>query len=143
MLCPFLSRIRGDTQEEGGRNPRKYPLQLRQPIVKLKTQVEEKEFMIFKEVEMSKQVFRMLCVISVLALVLSGCAAKKTSTPTTAAAAPQTQATTAPQPAAAGKWCSGVNITFFPGGPAGGVFAVNVYNGAVQAEADLGPKVNY
>ena len=28
-----------------------------------------------------------------------------------------------------------------PWGPAGGVFAVNVYNGAVQAQADLGLKV--
>ncbi len=43
----------------------------------------------------------------------------------------------------ADKWCSGVNIVFFPGGPAGGVFAVNVYNGAVQAAADLGPNVEY
>jgi simple sugar transport system substrate-binding protein len=41
------------------------------------------------------------------------------------------------------KWCSGVNIVFFPGGPAGGVFAVNVYNGAVQAAADLGANVDY
>ena len=27
-------------------------------------------------------------------------------------------------------WCKNVNIVFFPGGPAGRVFAVNVYNGA-------------
>lgn len=49
------------------------------------------------------------------------------------------------EPAAdgAGKWCKDVNIVFFPGGPAGGVFANNVYNGAKQAEADLGPKVTY
>jgi simple sugar transport system substrate-binding protein len=45
--------------------------------------------------------------------------------------------------AAGAKWCSDVKITFFPGGPAGGVFANNVYNGAQQAEADLGPTVNY
>ena len=38
----------------------------------------------------------------------------------------------------AGKWCAGQKIVFFPGGPAGGVFAVNVYNGAKQAAADLG-----
>ena len=43
----------------------------------------------------------------------------------------------------ADKWCSGVKIVFFPGGPAGGVFAVNVYNGAVQAAADLGADVEY
>ena len=41
------------------------------------------------------------------------------------------------------KWCSGVKIVFFPGGPAGGVFAVNVYNGAVQAASDLGADVEY
>jgi simple sugar transport system substrate-binding protein len=37
------------------------------------------------------------------------------------------------------KWCSGVDIVFFPGGPPGGTFATVVYNGAVQAAADLGP----
>lgn len=41
------------------------------------------------------------------------------------------------------KWCSGVKIAFFPGGPQGGVFAMNVYNGAVQAAADLGADVQY
>jgi simple sugar transport system substrate-binding protein len=41
------------------------------------------------------------------------------------------------------KWCSDVNIVFFPGGPEGGVFAVNVYNGARQAAEDLGADVEY
>jgi simple sugar transport system substrate-binding protein len=41
------------------------------------------------------------------------------------------------------KWASNVRVVFFPGGPQGGVFAVNVYNGAVQAAADLGCKVDY
>src|SRR5581483_3346560 len=41
------------------------------------------------------------------------------------------------------KWCSGVKIAAFPGGPQGGVFANNVYNGFRQAELDLGPKVSY
>jgi simple sugar transport system substrate-binding protein len=66
-------------------------------------------------------------VIALLAVVLSACAPKAAST-----AAPT-----------AAKWCSDVHIVFFPGGPAGGVFAVNVYNGALQAQADLGPKVDY
>jgi simple sugar transport system substrate-binding protein len=44
---------------------------------------------------------------------------------------------------AGAKWAQGVHIVFFPGGPQGGVFAVNVYNGAKQAEADLGVKVDY
>jgi simple sugar transport system substrate-binding protein len=41
------------------------------------------------------------------------------------------------------KWCSNVRIVVFPGGPAGGVFANNVYNGARQAAKDLGPRVEY
>lgn len=45
--------------------------------------------------------------------------------------------------ATAGKWCSGVKIAAFPGGPQGGVFANNVYNGFKQAQADLGPSVTY
>lgn len=40
-------------------------------------------------------------------------------------------------------WCSGVTIAAFPGGPQGGVFANNVYNGFRQAEMDLGPTVRY
>lgn len=41
------------------------------------------------------------------------------------------------------KWCSGVNIVFFPGGTPGGAFETVVYNGALQAAADLGPTVQY
>jgi simple sugar transport system substrate-binding protein len=41
------------------------------------------------------------------------------------------------------KWCSGVKIAAFPGGPQGAVFANNVYNGYRQAELDLGPSVTY
>jgi simple sugar transport system substrate-binding protein len=41
------------------------------------------------------------------------------------------------------KWCSGVKIAAFPGGPQGGVFSNNVYNGYKQAELDLGPSVTY
>jgi simple sugar transport system substrate-binding protein len=53
------------------------------------------------------------------------------------------QAGAAAQVGAATKWCGGKRIVFFPGGPAGGVFAVNVYNGAKQAAADLGVNVQY
>jgi len=41
------------------------------------------------------------------------------------------------------KWCSGVRIAAFPGGPQGGVFANNVYNGFRQAEMDLGAELQY
>lgn len=49
----------------------------------------------------------------------------------------------APAQAQSTGWCSSVHIVFFPGGPAGGVFANNVYNGAKQAQADLGARVDY
>jgi simple sugar transport system substrate-binding protein len=49
----------------------------------------------------------------------------------------------APDSASATKWCGGKKIVFFPGGPVGGVFAVQVYNGAKQAAADLGANVQY
>ncbi len=41
------------------------------------------------------------------------------------------------------QWCKGVNIVFFPGGTPGGSFESVVYNGAVQATADLGPSTQY
>jgi simple sugar transport system substrate-binding protein len=42
-----------------------------------------------------------------------------------------------------GQWCKGVKIAAFPGGPQGGVFANNVYNGFRQAAKDLGPTMKY
>jgi simple sugar transport system substrate-binding protein len=42
-----------------------------------------------------------------------------------------------------GQWCKGVKIAAFPGGPQGGVFANNVYNGYRQAARDLGASVRY
>ncbi len=47
------------------------------------------------------------------------------------------------RPIPTAKWCQGVRIAAFPGGPQGGVFANNVYNGYRQAELDLGPSVTY
>lgn len=52
---------------------------------------------------------------------------------------PYTPAAAADQP----KICDGVNVVFFPGGDAGTPFTNNVYNGAKQAENDLGAKVDY
>ena len=45
--------------------------------------------------------------------------------------------------AAPAKRCEGVKIVFFPGGPPGGPFGTIVYNGALAAEEDLGPSVEY
>jgi simple sugar transport system substrate-binding protein len=80
----------------------------------------------------------LLTVALVIASILVGCTVPAT-------AVPQTAAEPAAEQAAAGPagWCSDVKIVFFPGGPAGGVFANNVYNGAKQAEADLGANVQY
>jgi simple sugar transport system substrate-binding protein len=41
------------------------------------------------------------------------------------------------------KWCKGVHIRFFVGGAEGDAFGTIVYNGAKQAERDLGPTVDY
>lgn len=41
------------------------------------------------------------------------------------------------------KWCQGVTLRFFNGGDAGDAFASIVYKGAQQAQADLGPKVEF
>ena len=40
-------------------------------------------------------------------------------------------------------WASKVHIVFFPGGTPGGPFETVVYNGAKQAENDLGCRVDY
>jgi len=40
-------------------------------------------------------------------------------------------------------WCKGVKIIAFPGGPQGGVFANNLYNGFRQAAKDTGAEVKY
>lgn len=87
---------------------------------------------------------------SVLVLGLSACGSATTSSESaeeTAAeetAAEVVEEAEAAAPAAdAAKWCSGVKIAAFPGGPQGGVFANNVYNGFVQAQEDLGADVTY
>jgi simple sugar transport system substrate-binding protein len=83
-----------------------------------------------------KKLSRLIGTLVVLSLLIGACAPQ--AAPTTA---PQQQS--APAAQTGDKWCSNVRIVFFPGGPEGGVFAVNVYNGAVQAQNDLGPKVDY
>jgi simple sugar transport system substrate-binding protein len=41
------------------------------------------------------------------------------------------------------QFCSGMKITFFPGGTPGGSFETVVYNGAKAAQAAFGPNVSY
>ncbi|HUX50992.1 MAG TPA: substrate-binding domain-containing protein [Spirochaetia bacterium] len=73
--------------------------------------------------------------VLVAAALIVGCSQAKSASTSSA------QGAAAPQ--AGQKWASNVHIVFFPGGPQGGVFAVNVYNGARQAAEDIGAKVDY
>ena len=82
---------------------------------------------------MKRSIFVLLILVTLVA----------TLTSCVPAAAPAAQPAAQPAAADAPNWCSNLRIVFFPGGPQGGVFANNVYNGAKQAQADLGPKVDY
>jgi len=78
--------------------------------------------------------FGVLFALALIGMILAAC---------TVPIAPVATDGSAAAPAEGAAWCGDVDITFFPGGPAGGVFANNVFNGAKQAEADLGPNVTY
>ena len=73
-----------------------------------------------------------ISLLFIATFVLAACAS---ATPTPSSADQEA----APAAQTGGKWCSGTNIIFFPGGAPGGPFETVVYNGAVQAAADLGP----
>jgi simple sugar transport system substrate-binding protein len=111
----------------------------------------------------SRKIYLILSALIAVALLLAACGPSETPTaapeqpteaameePTEAVAEEPTEEVVAepteeegPAPAAEDKWCSGTDIVFFPGGSPGGPFATVVYNGAVAAEADLGPNVEY
>nr|WP_287301663.1 hypothetical protein [Mesorhizobium sp.] len=65
------------------------------------------------------------------------------STVMAAATALAAAISTLPAQALDAQWCKDVHIRFFVGGAEGDAFGTIVYNGAKQAEADLGPKVDY
>jgi simple sugar transport system substrate-binding protein len=91
----------------------------------------------------------LLAALLVFSLILTACS--KAETPAEEGVAEEPSEVTVeepgdtegPAPAAEDKWCSGTDIVFFPGGSPGGPFATVVYNGALQAEEDLGPNVEY
>jgi simple sugar transport system substrate-binding protein len=92
---------------------------------------------------MFRRVTTLFVLLIVVAIVAAACV--PVAAPAAAPAAPAAAAggeAVAAAPAGGG-WCSDVRIVFFPGGPQGGVFANNVYNGAKAAAADLGPNVDY
>ena len=65
------------------------------------------------------------------------------STVVATAAALCASISTLPAQALDAQWCKDVHIRFFVGGAEGDAFGTIVYNGAKQAAADLGPKVDY
>jgi simple sugar transport system substrate-binding protein len=88
----------------------------------------------------------------VVLLVVSACGASSTPAPAATSAPAATAATAATAGAAAtvgaaapvaGQFCSGMKITFFPGGAPGGGVETVVYNGAKAAQAAFGPDVAY
>ena len=85
-----------------------------------------------------KKVHVLFAILIIAVMVLSACQPAPAPAP---AAAPQE----APKAEAlkTGAICSDVRVVFFPGGDAGTPFTNNVYNGAKQAESDLGAKVDY
>jgi len=80
-------------------------------------------------------IYTILAIALAMVFVLAACAPAATPAPA--------EGTAAEAPTAAGKWCSGTKIVFFPGGTPGGGFETVVYNGAVQAAADTGADVQY
>jgi simple sugar transport system substrate-binding protein len=87
----------------------------------------------------------LIVILLVMGLILTACqeAATTTVAEETEGGAGAQAETEGPAPAQDGKWCSGTDIVFFPGGAPGGPFETVVYNGAVAAAADLGPNVEY
>lgn len=83
---------------------------------------------------------------AVLLLAMAGCTTTTDGASTDGEATESTETaeeTTEVAEAGTPQWCSGVKIAAFPGGPQGGVFANNVFNGFKQAEEDLGADVDY
>ncbi|MGZ6266579.1 MAG: hypothetical protein ACXWN4_06715, partial [Candidatus Limnocylindrales bacterium] len=106
---------------------------------------------------MSRPMTKLPLVVAALALAVTACGSSN-ATPTAGAATPAPGvatpapgaatpapggATPAPVAATSGQFCTGMKITFFPGGTTGGSFETVVYNGAKAAQAAFGPDVAY
>ncbi len=92
-----------------------------------------------------KKLYWLFATLLILGLVLSACGQAETpeeevvvEEPAVEEVAEEPGEAEGAAPAAEGGWCSNTDIVFFPGGSPGGPFATVVYNGAVQAAADLG-----
>ncbi len=94
---------------------------------------------------------RLPALVAGVLLVVSACSSSSpSSSPSPGATSPGATPPVATSPVAtsgagpvAGQFCSGMKITFFPGGAPGGGFETVVYNGAKAAQAAFGPDVTY
>jgi simple sugar transport system substrate-binding protein len=80
---------------------------------------------------------RLPVLVAGILLVASACSSSSSPSPAASAGA---GASGAP---VVGQFCTGMKITFFPGGTPGGGFETVVYNGAKAAQAAFGPDVSY
>jgi len=87
---------------------------------------------------MSRPLMKLPLLVAAFALVVGACG-NSNATPTGGSSANPSGGGAAP----AAQFCSGMKITFFPGGTAGGSFETVVYNGAKAAQAAFGPDVSY
>jgi len=87
---------------------------------------------------MSRPLMKLPLALAVVALAFSACG-NNNATPSAGTSASANASGAAP----AAQFCSGMKITFFPGGTAGGSFETVVYNGAKAAQAAFGPDVSY
>ena len=87
---------------------------------------------------MSRSLTKLPLMVAAFALVVGACG-NSNATPTGGSSANPSTGGAAP----AAQFCSGMKITFFPGGTPGGSFETVVYNGAKAAQAAFGPDVSY
>ncbi len=87
---------------------------------------------------MSRSLTKLPLMVAAFALVVGACG-NSNATPTGGSSANPSGGGAAP----AAQFCSGMKITFFPGGTPGGSFETVVYNGAKAAQAAFGPDVSY
>lgn len=93
-----------------------------------------------------KKLYWLFAALLIFSMLLAACGQAETPEEEAAVEEPAAEEpgeTEGEVPAAEGGWCSGTDIVFFPGGSPGGPFATVVYNGALQAAADLGANVEY
>jgi simple sugar transport system substrate-binding protein len=94
---------------------------------------------------MSRRFTKLPLLAAAMAITVIACGSSSATSPAATTAGPGATTTSANTGggSTAGQFCTGMKITFFPGGTAGGSFETVVYNGAKAAQAAFGPTVTY